>query len=108
MLKPLEQRVDELEDFITEIPHLFNLRMESTVSALHDTGQRISLLDRQVAGLVRDVRDLRGGVTRQLSAQDKEIAEIKAAVVGIETKVGGIEAKVETGFAEILARLPKA
>ena len=121
MLKPLEQRVDDLEDLIADIPHMINLRLENLLSAMHETNTRIALIDRQVGGFVRDIRDLRGGVTRQLIAQDKEIAEIKAKVSGIEGKVSGIEgkvsgiegkvsgleAKLDAGFAELLARLPK-
>ena len=94
MLKPLEQRVSDMEDLIADIPHLVNLRLEGVMSSLHETNSRIALIDRQFSGFVRDLRDLRGGVTRQLMAQDEQIAEIKAKVTGLEVDMNTVKSDV--------------
>jgi peptidoglycan hydrolase CwlO-like protein len=131
MLKPLELRVSDMEDLIADIPHLVNLRLEGVMSSLHETNSRIALIDRQFSGFVRDLRDLRGGVTRQLMAQDVEIAEIKAKVIGLETDMSAMKAditgmktditgmksdiagmksdiaKINVALSQILSRLPK-
>jgi chromosome segregation ATPase len=131
MLKPLEQRVEDLEDIVADIPALVNLRLENMISNQQEANDRIALLDRQIATLTRDVRDLRGGVTRQLKAQDVEIAEVKATVMDVNTRLTRVEADVavlktdvaalktdvaslstgiatvQVGIDEILARLPK-
>ena len=124
MLKPLEQRVSDMEDLIADIPHLVNLRLEGVMSSLHETNSRIALIDRQFSGFVRDLRDLRGGVTRQLMAQDEQIAEIKAKVTGLEVDMNTVKSdvaslksdvsslktdlvKVQNGITELLSRLPK-
>ena len=91
MLKPLEQRVDDLEDIIADIPNLVNKRLETIVLNQHEANDRIALLDRQMSGLMRDIRDMRGGVTRQLIGQDQEIAEIKARVIKLEADIGGLQ-----------------
>jgi peptidoglycan hydrolase CwlO-like protein len=125
MLKPLEQRVDDLEDLVSDIPNLINLRLETLISNQHEANARIALLDRQITTLVRDVRDMRGGVTRQLVAQDKEIAEIKADVASVKADVTSVRAditsvkaavasvevkidRLEIGIAEVLVRLPRS
>ena len=124
MLKPLEQRVSDMEDLIADIPHLVNLRLEGVMSSLHETNSRIALIDRQFSGFVRDLRDLRGGVTRQLMAQDEQIAEIKAKVTGLEVDMNTVKSdvaslkfdvsslktdlvKVQNGITVLLSRLPK-
>jgi chromosome segregation ATPase len=94
MLKPLEQRVEDLEDIVADIPALVNLRLENMISNQQEANDRIALLDRQIATLTRDVRDLRGGVTRQLKAQDVEIAEVKATVMDVNTRLTRVEADV--------------
>ena len=109
MLKPLEQQVSDMEDLIADIPHLVNLRLEGVMSSLHEMNSRIALLDRSFSGFTRDLRDLRGGVTRQLSAQDAEIASIKAKVTGLEIDMATMKtdlATLKNGLATILERLP--
>jgi chromosome segregation ATPase len=90
VLKPLEQRVEDLEDLVADIPSLVNLRLENVISNQHEANDRIALLDRQIAALTRDVRDTRGGVTRQLVAQDAEIAAIKATVTEVKLTVSDV------------------
>jgi hypothetical protein len=70
MDKTIEERVDDLENIYTDVPQLMNVRFD-------EVNGRLNLLDRQMAVLIRDLRDVRGGVTRQLIAQDAEIAALK-------------------------------
>jgi chromosome segregation ATPase len=101
MLKPLEQRVEDLEDIVADIPALVNLRLENMISNQQEANDRIALLDRQIATLTRDVRDLRGGVTRQLKAQDVEIAEVKATVMDVNIRLTRVEADVAALKADV-------
>jgi hypothetical protein len=93
MDKTIEERVDDLESIYTDLPQLMNARFD-------EVNSRLNLLDRQSATLIRDLRDVRGGVTRQLIAQDVEIANLKR-LLEAET------ATLKRMFEEILARLPK-
>lgn len=95
----LEQRVTDLEDLVADLPQLLTLRMEVMTAAQHDTSGRLSLMDRQMSVMTREMRDLRGGVTRMLVDQDKRIASI-------ETEIGKLKAEMSAGFASVLARLP--
>lgn len=76
----LEQRVSDLEDLVADFPQLFTMRLETITAGHHDMAGRLSLLDRQMAVMTREMRDLRGSVTRMLIAQDKRIAVIEVAV----------------------------
>ncbi len=122
MLKPIELRVSDLEDLIADIPQLISRRLESLTAALQETNGRLGLLDRQVSMLVRDVRDMRGGVTIQLLAQDREVAGLrhdveamrtdvtatKADVTATKADVTAMKGEIQRGFAEILSRLPRS
>ena len=121
----LEQRVKDVEDLIADISHLVGLRLESITASQHEFTARIGLLDKQMSMLLRDMRDLRGGVTRQLVEQDKRLAaiekglgalkaEIDDRLGALETKIDGQSATFEKRHAsldskidQILARLPK-
>ena len=137
MSDTLDDRVSNLEIMMSELPQIMNLRQERLENHMRDNaarfdemGGRLNLLDRQMGMLVRDVRDLRGGVTRQLIAQDERISELKTDVTELkagvtELKAGVTELKADvtelkadvtelksgvtdlkTGVALILARLP--
>lgn len=54
------------------------------------------------------MRDMRGAVTRQLIAQDAEIAAIKVDVVALTITLKTEVAVINTKLDEVLARLPKA
>ncbi len=88
-LEELTTRVDKLEDLIADIPSLLSLRLESLQAGHAETSARLNLIDKQLANLTRDVRDLRGALTRQLLAQD--------------AKLDAQDAKLD----DILARLPQ-
>ena len=116
MTDALEGRVQDIEDLIADIPQMISLRMESLTASQQEASARIGLLDKQMAMVLREMRDLRGGVTRMLVAQDAEIAAIKTDVLalkgdvsGIETRIAKIEgdvAEIKAGMHAILARLP--
>lgn len=98
----LEQRVKDLEDLIADMPHLVTLRMETLVAVQRETSGRLDHLDRQITVLMRDVRDMRGGVTRMLVEQDKRLAlqderlqSHDQRLTSIEQRVSGIEQHVE-------------
>lgn len=83
MTDTLERRVNDIEDLISDIPQMVSLRLESLTATQQEASARIGILDKQMAMVLREMRDLRGGVTRMLVAQDAEIAEIKADVKAI-------------------------
>ena len=65
---------------------------------------RVAALERTMTGLQTNMRDLRGGVTRQLIEQDKRLADQEKRLGAIEQKLDGLDTKID----EVLKRLPKA
>ena len=121
----IEKRVTDMEHIISDIPVIMNYRFERFDTALRDHNARfdeingrLNLLDQQMSMMLRDMRDLRGGVTRMLVAQDQEIATIKTDVAGLKTDVAGLKtdvaglkvdvAEIKAAVHLILARLPLA
>jgi archaellum component FlaC len=102
MERTLEARVSDLENIYTDIPEIMSLRFGRTNSQLDEVNGRLGLLDKQMAMLIRDVRDRRGGVTRQLMEQDKRLDAVEQRLGGLDQRLGGIEGQL----AEILRRLP--
>lgn len=90
MADTIEKRIADVENLVWEIPNILNTRFARFEAALADNTARLASLERQMAAMQTDMRDLRGGVTRQLVAQDE--------------RLGAIEAKMD----EILRRLPGA
>jgi len=90
----LEQRVKDMEDLIADIPHLVTLRMETLVAAQRETSGRLDHLDRQIGVLMRDVRDMRGGVTRMLVEQDKRLARHDERFTALEDRLTGVEGRL--------------
>ena len=93
----------DVENLLWELPNLLNTRFtrfDAELSALRvaisDNTKRVESLERTMTLIQTDMRDMRGGVTRQLVEQDKRLAVI-------ETKIDRLEAKIE----EVLQRLPK-
>ena len=96
MVDVIEKRLTDLETLVWDIPNLLNARFTrfdtefvSLRVALTDMTTRLAALERTMTGLQTGMRDLRGGVTRQLVEQDK--------------RLGAIEQKID----EVLKRLPK-
>ena len=104
MVDVIEKRLTDLESLVWDIPNLLNARFTrfdtefvSLRGALTDMTTRVAALERTMTGLQTDMRDLRGGVTRQLIEQDKRLGVI-------EQKLSGLDIKID----EVLKRLPKA
>jgi archaellum component FlaC len=74
---------------------MLNLRLEGITAAQNEVSARIALLDKQMSMVTRDVRDLRGGVTRQLVAQDERLSKM-------ESQLGSIQVMLQ----EVVRRLP--
>ncbi|MBU2580856.1 MAG: hypothetical protein KJ622_03935 [Alphaproteobacteria bacterium] len=93
-ISELEKRMNNAEDLIADLPHTMNLRLETIVGAQHETAARLGLMDKQLSMLVRDVRDMRGGVTRQLAEQDKRLSQLEQRLDGVETRLDGVETRL--------------
>lgn len=116
MVKSLEPRVSDLEDIIADIPQLLNLRLETIHGAQQEANGRIGLLDKQMSMVLREIRDLRGGVTHQLVEQDKRMAEIQsdvkslqAAITSVQPDIQGMKSDMkglQSDLKVILSRLP--
>ncbi len=89
-----EQRVKDMEDLIADIPHLVTLRMETLVAVQRETSGRLDHLDRQIGVLMRDIRDMRGGVTRMLVEQDKRLARHDDRFTALEDRLTGVEVRL--------------
>lgn len=111
MTDTLEGRVPDIEDLIADIPQMLSPRLETLTASQQDTSARIGLLDKQMSMIMREMRDLRGGVTRMLIAQDADIAAIKSDVAGLKTDVAQLKADMaglKADMKTILARLPQS
>jgi hypothetical protein len=82
-VEEIERRVGELESLYTDLPEMMNLRLDRNDAAHAEHSARLSIIDKQLAALTRDVRDMRGGVTRQLAAQDQRLAAMEAQLARI-------------------------
>ena len=85
-----DKRVAALENLITDLPEIINFRMERIDTALRknatrfdEISGRLNLHDKQAGMLMRDMRGLRGGVTRMLVAQDEAIVRSRPMSKGL-------------------------
>ncbi|KUO60357.1 MAG: hypothetical protein APF80_07340 [Alphaproteobacteria bacterium BRH_c36] len=79
------------EDLIADLPHTMNLRLETIVGAQQEVAARLGLMDKQLSILVRDVRDMRGGVTRQFAEQDRRLNQLEHRLNGVEQRLDAVE-----------------
>lgn len=110
-MKPIETRLDELETFVADLPGLISQRFDSVAAQFQESSGRLSLLDRQIAIHVRDVRELRSVITRQVLNDDKLVTAIKSDVEAMKSDVTFMKDEVtglKSGLAELLIRLPKS
>ncbi len=96
MTDQLEQRVTDIEDLIADIPQMVSLRMESLQGSQQETSARIGLIDKQLSMVLREMRDLRGGVTRQLVEQDKRLAAMERRLDALEIRFDAMIARLDT------------
>lgn len=108
MTDQLEQRVTDIEDLIADIPQMVSLRMESLQGSQQEASARIGLIDRQLSMVLREMRDLRGGVTRQLVEQDKRLAAMERRLDALENDLRELKTEINAKLDLILARLPGA
>lgn len=83
-VEELERRVGELENFYIDIPEMLNLRLDRNDAAHAEHSARLSIIDKQLAALTRDVRDMRGGITRQLTGQDQRLGAMEQRLTALE------------------------
>jgi predicted nuclease with TOPRIM domain len=63
---------------------------------LSELSGRFNLMDRQIAALTRDVRDLRGGITRHLVEQGKRLTAMEARLDTTEGRLDKMEGRLGT------------
>ena len=104
----IEKRVSDMEALINDIPHILNLRLERFDTSFYENAKRfdevnarLNLIDKQFNMLTSDMRDLRSGVTRQLIAQDKAIAELRTEVQVFKTLTEGQFAQLQDRMARM-------
>ncbi|MGQ0672160.1 MAG: hypothetical protein ACT4N2_04675 [Hyphomicrobium sp.] len=90
MTDVLDKRVTDLETLVWEIPNLLNTHFARFEAALADNTSRIASLERTMITLQTDMRDLRGGVTRQLIEQDKQLAGIVQRLVAVDQRLDAV------------------
>ena len=122
MTDVLEKRLTDLETLVWELPDLLNTRMtrfEAELVALRagitDNSSCVAALEKTMVGLQTNIRDMRGGVTHQLSAQDKRLSDMDQRLSGLAKQASGGLAEVDKRLLEqdqkldlILDRLPPA
>lgn len=99
--KPLHKRITEIETLLWEIPNLietrftrFDAEFGAQRAAIADNTARLVQLERAFTLLQADMRELRGGVTRQLLEQDKRLAALDGRLAAIEEKLGALDTKL--------------
>lgn len=95
-VKEPERRVAQLESFYTDIPEMMNLRLDRNDAAHAEHSARLSIIDKQLAALTRDVRDMRGGITRQLMGQDQRLTAIEQRLTALERRQDANDARFDT------------
>jgi chromosome segregation ATPase len=99
MTDTIDKRVADLEAIVTDLPEVLNLRFERVDATLSEHSARFNLLDKQMAKqmamLARDMRDLRGGVRRQLVEQDRRLGGIQQKLGEHDRRLGAIEERLE-------------
>lgn len=121
--KTLDERVADLEAIYVDLPEIMSLRFGSVRSQIEELSSRVGLLEKGLSILMRDVRDLRGGVTRQLMAQDQRLAALEQRLdrtiegferlttivtglaEGVAQRFSALESKVDANHADVLTRL---
>ena len=101
-IEALTKRVENMEDLIADIPVLLNARLETIAAGYNETSARLVVIDKQLATLTRDLRDMRGAVTRQLLGQDERLRAMDARLDAHDKRFTSIDENLTT----ILERLP--
>lgn len=91
----LDKHLTDVEALVTDFPEMINLRFETLAAAQSEMTARMNLLDRQLATLTRDVRDMRAAVTRQLLGQDDRFSAIEERLAGLDARLAGLEQRFD-------------
>ena len=101
MSDSLEQRVSEqerritgLENLMVNLPQTMNLRLETIAGAQHEVAARLGLMDKQITGLLREFRDLRGNITRQLAEHDSLLDTMELHIEGFSARLEGMDQRL--------------
>lgn len=90
-MSDVEKRLNELESLVWDLPNLIDLRLGRVESSYAEVSGRLSRIDRTLVVLQTDMRDLRGGVTRQLVAQDARLARMEERIARMEARIERME-----------------
>ncbi len=90
-MSDVEKRLNELESLVWDLPNLIDLRLGRVESSYAEVSGRLSRIDRTLVVLQTDMRDLRGGVTRQLVAQDARLARMEERIERMEERIERME-----------------
>ena len=107
-MSDVEKRLNELESLVWDLPNLIDLRLGRVESSYVEVSGRLSRIDRTLVVLQTDMRDLRGGVTRQLVAQDARLARMEERIEHIEERIERMEGPlvgIEKQMAEFKSEL---
>lgn len=94
-MSDVEKRLNELESLVWDLPNLIDLRLGRVESSYAEVSGRLSRIDRTLVVLQTDMRDLRGGVTRQLVAQDARLARMEERIARMEARIERMEERIE-------------
>jgi chromosome segregation ATPase len=90
----LDKRVTDIETVVWSLPNLLTDRMTGVQAALTTLSARVEHVERMQTMLQTDTRDMRGGVTRQLVAQDQTIRDVVARLERLEQRQERLEQRV--------------
>ena len=99
-----KRRLRDLELLVYDNPGILNLRLERIDMAWSELSHRLSLVDRQIATLTRDVREMRAAVTRQLVAQDQRFASIEQKLVALDDRLVAVESRLSSIEKKLVAQ----
>jgi chromosome segregation ATPase len=98
----IADRILQLENLVFELPGLMNSRLDGLEGhirafrmSFEDTGGRLNRIEKIIGLLQADVRDLRGGVTAQLKAQDERLAGVTAQLKAQDERLAGVTAQLK-------------
>ena len=111
----LDKRLTDLETIVWDIPSLLTVRTAKYEASFAEISIRLDKLERAVAMLQTDVRDLRNGVARFMAESDARMRSLEARMERLEAEFDRHRTETNTRFdtidsalAEILRRLPAA
>lgn len=96
--------MNDVETLVWEIPNLLNIRFARIETTLVEFSGRLVAVERAISMLQADMRDLRGGVTRQLVEQDRRLRDIETRLNQLEARFDGMDARFN-GMEDMLKQI---